>query len=99
MTSLRSKGDGNPRTEVRQIGRVLSSDMTEVPSCLLDRAGRLWVIGVDILEGDGKINEVLSEITKYQTHERLWKAIHQLGSSTKKSIRHTPARHLRRPRR
>jgi hypothetical protein len=51
------------------------------------------------LDGDGKINEVLSEITKYQTHERLWKAIHQLGSSTKKSIRHTPARHLQRPRR
>jgi hypothetical protein len=38
--------------------------MTEVPCCLLDQTGRLWVIAIDILDGDGKINEVLSEVTK-----------------------------------
>jgi hypothetical protein len=64
MTSVRSKGDGNARTHIRQIGRVLSSDMTETPCCLLDQAGRLWVIAVDISDGDVKINEVLGEITK-----------------------------------
>lgn len=41
---------------------------------LVDLGGRLWIIGIDILDSGAKIDEVLGEITKQQTHERLPRA-------------------------
>ena len=38
----------NSRTHIRQIGRVLEGNMTEILSNLLDLSGRLWVLRVDV---------------------------------------------------
>ena len=52
------------RTDIREVRRVLGSNMTEVLSGLLDLDGRLWVIGIDVLDVHGKIDKVLGKITK-----------------------------------
>jgi hypothetical protein len=38
--------------------------MTKATSSLGDLGGRLWVIGIEALDGVGKIDEVLDKITK-----------------------------------
>jgi hypothetical protein len=43
-------------------------------SSLVDLGGRLWAVGSDLLDGVVKIDELLDEISKLQTHERLPKA-------------------------
>jgi hypothetical protein len=38
--------------------------MTEAPSSLIDPGRRLWIIGVDVLDGSREIDKVLGEITE-----------------------------------
>ena len=57
-------GNKRSRTDIRQVGGVLGSGMTESTSSLFDLDARVWVVRVDALDGGVEIDKVLDEITK-----------------------------------
>jgi hypothetical protein len=61
------------RTDIDEVQRIIGRDVTKMASSLVDLAGRLCqcAIGSDVLDGVLKIDELLGEITKLQTYERL----------------------------
>lgn len=91
------------RTDIRQVGRVSGSDMTETPSSIVDIGNRLWIIRVDVSDCVGEVDKVLGEIAEEKTHERLQKA--SVSRSIKLTLmgkilfRHTPVRHPQLPQR
>jgi hypothetical protein len=54
----------NSRTNIDKVGCVLCGNMSEPFSSLINPGSRLWVIGIDALDGDVKIDKVLRQITK-----------------------------------
>jgi hypothetical protein len=74
-------GSLRTRTNVCQVGCVLSGNMTEASCSLLDLGSRRWIIRVGVLDGSGEIDKVLGKIAKKQTHERL-----QRGESVSKGL-------------
>lgn len=57
-------GGEDLRTDIRQVGRVLGSDVTETLSSLVEQSGGLWIIGVEVLNLGGERDKLLCKITK-----------------------------------
>jgi len=61
--SRRHHRNGQSRTDIRQVGSVLGSGMTESMSGLLDYDTRFWAVR-DVSDGGVEIDKALDKITK-----------------------------------